>query len=209
MREVSGIIQSQIIDSDSDSDSVSSYAETKDGFEKMIKEEFTDQRFQVKASNNMWRDVEEYSDKLQETLWDVSTIFEGFMAKVEQMEKFWGKIKTNPATPHMIMNKLTREMTEGSEEGNNLFRAILAKRLENFGINEVEDALDDFVDTKEYEMREAEKERKESETEGALKIAQETFKEVFDGLKKELDELKVESEELRGELAALKKGERG
>ncbi|KFY14562.1 hypothetical protein V491_05992 [Pseudogymnoascus sp. VKM F-3775] len=207
MGEISRIINAQIIVPISDSDS--SGAEAEYDIDKMIKEEFMDQIFEGDVSYDTWEDMKEYSQKLQHTLMVVARIFGIFMAKAMQMKDFWSQIKTNPVTPQMIMVKLAKEMIEGTDEGNHLFHGILAKRLENFGIDEVEDILDEFVDSKEYEMREAEKERKESEAEEALKIAQEAFKEVFDGLKMELDELKVESEELRGELAALKTGGRG
>ncbi|KFY85929.1 hypothetical protein V500_08019 [Pseudogymnoascus sp. VKM F-4518 (FW-2643)] len=161
-------------------------------------EDIVDGGMVVDFSYNMWEDIERYSTKWAETLRIVERIFGAFRSKAEQMNMLWKR--TEKCT-------LIEEMTEGTEEGTDLFHQILAKRLEKFGIDEVEDVLDEFVASKEDEAHEAERKRKESEGLKALDIAREGFKEVFDGLKEELEELKRESWEVREELSALKRGE--
>lgn len=145
-----------------------------------------------------WQAIENYSRRWVQTLWIIKKIFGAFESKAEQMNMLWKR--TEKCT-------LIEEMAEGSEDGTDLFHQILARRLEKFGIDEVEDVLDEFVDSKEDEAHEAEKKRKESEGLKVLDIAREGFREVFGGLKEELEELKRESWELREELSALKRGE--
>jgi predicted RNase H-like nuclease (RuvC/YqgF family) len=102
------------------------------------------------------------------------------------------------------MAKGIDDVAKGTDEGSNMFRQILTLRLKEFGGEEIEDTLDAFVASQEYEAEEADKARKESEGLQILDQARGEFKDVFDGLKKELEELKEESAELREELDELK-----
>ena len=148
----------------------------------------------VVCPSDLWEYMLVYFTKWADALCSIEKIFGILAAKGEQMQMLWERTE-----------RLTEELRE--DEGTELFHQILRERLVKFGIEEVEEILDEFVASKEDEAHEAERKRKESEGLKALDIAREGFKEVFDGLKEELEELKRESWEVREELAALKRGE--
>ncbi|KFY27348.1 hypothetical protein V493_03556 [Pseudogymnoascus sp. VKM F-4281 (FW-2241)] len=150
------------------------------------------------VSYDMGEDLGTCLHKWARSLLIIRMIFGILAENGEQMWKYW-----------KMTGRLTsiEVMAEGTEEGTDLFHQVLAKRLERFGVDEVEEALNKFEIMKEDKAKEAEKRRKESEALEAINIAREGFREVFDGLKKELEELKEESWELRQELHELKRGE--
>lgn len=154
------------------------------------------QNMEVVGLYDMREDMQRYSMAWAKAVYFVELIFKGITENGKQMERFWKRTE-----------EVIEGMTEGTDEGTALFKKILAQRLEVFGVDEIEDVLDEFVASKANEAEEIEEERKESEELKALDIARKGFKEVFEGLKKELEEVKKESCELRGELQELK--ERG
>ncbi|OBT64720.1 hypothetical protein VE03_05894 [Pseudogymnoascus sp. 23342-1-I1] len=145
-------------------------------------------RLEVTCSWGMLGDMSDYAMTWVKTLWMINKIFQSFVAKGELVEKY---------RKRMERLTLSEEMTEGTEDGTDLFHGVLAERLEKFGMEEIEDALDEFLSSKEFEKEEAESEQKEWEESQALEIARQGFQEVFDGMKKELDELKGEMAELK------------
>ncbi|KFY00672.1 hypothetical protein V490_01261 [Pseudogymnoascus sp. VKM F-3557] len=160
------------------------------------------------------RDMLVYVKKWAKALSDLEQTLEVMKKRGKQLRKVWER------TEKLIeeMAKGIEDVAKGTDEGSNMFHQILTSRLKEFGREEIEDVLDAFVASQEYEAGEAEKVRKE-EAEGAEKArrveervqvfevldkAREEFQGIFDDLKKELEELKDESEELRGELRTLK-----
>ncbi|OBT71553.1 hypothetical protein VF21_09566 [Pseudogymnoascus sp. 05NY08] len=138
---------------------------------------------------------EEETMKWAEALWVIEKILGLFVANGEEMEKYWKRSETYA-------------LAEGTDDGTDLFHQILANRLEKFGVQEVEDVLNQFVVSKEHDAEKAENMREESERSKMLDIARDEIREVFEALTEELEELKEESEELRDELEVLKKGGR-
>lgn len=150
------------------------------------------------GSYDMREDMERYSRKWAEALWIVEKIFAIFAAKGEQMQKYWKGVERSAFLEGLV---------DGTQQGTDLFHEILAERLQKFGIEEVEDVLDQFLASKECEV-EAEKARKDPEGSKVLDIAREEIRKVFDALRKEMEELREESEELKEELEWLKRCQR-
>ncbi|OBT45519.1 hypothetical protein VE00_05026 [Pseudogymnoascus sp. WSF 3629] len=167
--------------------------------EEGVVKEVNDQKVEVVGSYDMRRDMERYSGKWVEALGIIEKIFGAFVARGEQIQKYWNEMEIGRLA-------LIEEMVDETQGGTDLFNEILTLRLEKFGIEEVEDVLDQFLASQEHEAEEAKRIRGESEGLKVLDIARDEIREVFDALKKELEELKEESEELKGELEALKKG---
>ncbi|OBT87187.1 hypothetical protein VE02_04760 [Pseudogymnoascus sp. 03VT05] len=146
------------------------------------------------VSSGMREDMERYYRKWAEALWVIEKVLGLSVANGEEIEKYWKRSETYA-------------LAEGTDDGTDLFYQILANRLEEFGTAEVEEAVDNFLASKEHDAEKAENMREESERSKMLDIARDEIREVFEALKEELEELK-ESEELRDELEVLKKGGR-
>lgn len=141
------------------------------------------------ASHDLWEDMGNYYRKWAETLDIVGGVCGHFYSRSGQMSNYWRNTNSS---------MLVQNMNEGTGDGTDVFHSVLRERSKRFGLEEIEDILDEYVDSKVYEREEDERKQKESEESQALIIARKGFQEAFDGMKKELDELK-------GELATLKR----
>lgn len=141
------------------------------------------------ASHDMWEDMGNYYTKWAETSGIVGGICEHFYSRSGQMMDYWRKTNSS---------MLVQNMNEGTGDGTHVSHDVLRERLRRFGHEEIEDILDEYVDSKVYEMEETERKQKESEESKAFRIASKGFQDAFDEVKEELDELK-------GELATLKR----